>query len=76
MPLERCDRACRFITDEMFDEKIIDLMDRADSFEILKIPGVKELVDKHYEAKALQELVDDREFFDDDEEEEDVGAEA
>lgn len=73
MPLERSDRECRFITDEMLEEKLVDILDRITSEQILQVPGVKELLIKEFEAAALRELVDEGEFDDDEEDEEEDG---
>jgi hypothetical protein len=45
-----------WVTDEMFDNKLVEIIDRYPASHLLGIPGVYEAVAEHYNNQVLDEL--------------------
>lgn len=50
-----------WVTDEMFDRMLVDILDDTDSSEILAIPGVYDLVKEYFNNEVLEQLEEERE---------------
>lgn len=49
-----------WITDEMFDEALMEIVDKQGPLSILRIEGVYELVKEHYNNEVLEKLEQSR----------------
>jgi hypothetical protein len=48
------------VTDELFDEKLREIIDRGPASHLLSVPGVYELLSEHHYNQILEELMNDR----------------
>lgn len=49
-----------WVTQEMFDKKLEDIVEQQKGGALLRIPGVYEIVKEHYNNDVLEELEEDR----------------
>lgn len=49
-----------WVTDEMFDKKLEEIVGRASAGDLLAIPGVYEVVSEHFNNDVLTELENER----------------
>jgi hypothetical protein len=49
-----------WVTDELFDEKLREIIDRGPASSLLSVPGIYELLSEHHNNQVLEELDSDR----------------
>jgi hypothetical protein len=49
-----------WITDEMFSEKLEEILDEGSASDLLAIPGIYEIVSEHFNNDVIERLVDER----------------